>query len=368
MTLPKIPVEVTLDSLNSREGTERRVHCFDDPGDKARRALEVALGANRPLLVQGEPGVGKTQLAEAAAKALNRVLLSVTVDSRTESRDLLYSFDAVRRLSEAQLLGVLGANAFRKQQTQETNSTPLPEAVLEALRRDLDPQNFVVPGLLWWAFDWTSAASQATRAQAAPIHDAKAWEAAEGGSVLLIDEIDKAEADVPNGLLEALGSRRFGVPAGLPDVVMQPQHPPLVIITTNQERTLPDPFLRRCVVLTLELPPEDPRLGSESSSQPTAFPSQADGASPPQPQSLAEFLKKRGKAHFPQVTDEVLNLAAERLVCDRRDARAAQALSPGQAEFLDLLRATLASADSSDEQLKNLQVFSEFVFRKYNPS
>ena len=69
--------------------------------------LGVALGARRPLLVKGEPGVGKTQLAEAVATALGRLLLSVTVDSRTESRDLLYSFDAVRRLAEAQLQGAI---------------------------------------------------------------------------------------------------------------------------------------------------------------------------------------------------------------------------------------------------------------------
>jgi len=311
---------------------ERRVHCFDDPGDEARQALRAAWGANRPLLVRGEPGVGKTQLAEAAARALNRLLLSVTVDSRTEARDLLYSFDAVRRLAEAQLQGSMP--------TTEANE-------LRERREQLNARRFVVPGRLWWAFDWKSAADQAELSNTPHEFPREAWEAAHG-AVLLIDEIDKAEADVPNGLLEALGSRRFQPPWGL-DPVKQAGTAPLIVITTNEERALPEPFLRRCVVLHLRLPGND------------HDPENAD---------LRTFLEQRGQAHFPGASATLLKQAATDLLKDRHAAfKAGSRPLPGQAEYLDLLRATLATAPHDpDQQLANLQAFSQFILRKQVPS
>jgi MoxR-like ATPase len=382
MTLPTIPSEVPLDgpavpgsaAVTSSEVRERRVHCFDDPGDKARRALLVALGANRPLLVQGEPGVGKTQLAEAAAKALDRVFLSVTVDSRTESRDLLYSFDAARRLGEAQLIGALGA-MIKPTNEPESSGADADRAAREKLeqkvaelRAELDPGNFVVPGILWWAFNHESARTQAIKAKTSCAWSGLNWKAAKGSSVVLIDEIDKAEAELPNGLLEALGSRRFSVSAGLPDVVMQTTNPPLVIITTNRERTLPDPFLRRCVVLNLELPTE-PSVSQNPPAKKGDTQPPGDGLETPEPTvSLSQFLFNRGKAHFPKLGEPVLQRAAELLVRDRAQAARDQTLLPGQAEYLDLLRAVAASSADSDEQLSNLDLFSDFVFVKSDRS
>src|SRR6185312_13719856 len=116
-------------SLESQSGLER-VHKFDLP---SIRAVNAALAAQRPLLVRGEPGVGKTQLAEAVAAELQRAFYSYTVDSRTESRDLLWRFDAVMRLAEAQLYGVLH-----------------PEPNENEVVRELAVKKFVHPGPLWW--------------------------------------------------------------------------------------------------------------------------------------------------------------------------------------------------------------------------
>ena len=86
--------------LSSEKDSIERVHKFDQ---RSVDAINAAIGSGRPLLVRGEPGVGKSQLAEAAAKKLERAFVSKVVDSRTESRDLMYEFDAVARLGEAQL-------------------------------------------------------------------------------------------------------------------------------------------------------------------------------------------------------------------------------------------------------------------------
>ncbi len=344
MTQPVIPPSVPLRPL---PGIDQRVHVFVDPPKKppeketaapreavpvvdARDAVYAALGARRPLLVKGEPGVGKTQLAEAVATALGRLLLSVTVDSRTESRDLLYSFDAVRRLAEAQLQGAIPTQVA---------------AEIEKRKAELNPLNFLVPGPLWWAFDWVSASKQAERAKGPQEYSKEQWQAAQG-AVLLIDEIDKAEADVPNGLLEALGSRQFVAPHGA-GIIASGEVAPLVIITTNEERSLPDPFVRRCVVLTLKLPGDD----HDETNEP-----------------LREFLIRRGEAHFPKCGRRILAEAAAQLVRDRFVARRDGFTPlPGQAEYLDLVRATVDSAVTFEEQEANLKKYAPFILRKQGP-
>jgi MoxR-like ATPase len=90
--------------LSVSESLPKRVHAFDE---RSIGAVNAALAAQRPLLVRGEPGVGKTQLAEAVATKLRRAFYPFTVDARTESRDLLWRFDAVMRLAQAQLCAVL---------------------------------------------------------------------------------------------------------------------------------------------------------------------------------------------------------------------------------------------------------------------
>jgi len=293
------------------------VHVFDE---ESVWALNAALAARRPLLVRGEPGVGKTQLARAAAarEVLNCPLISFVVDSSTESRDLLWTFDAVKRLAEAQISGALNESE-------------------EEVQFRLDPERFFHPGPLWWAFDWENAEKQAELVRdAAPAVPAR-WNPGDG-CVVLIDEIDKAESDVPNGLLEALGAGAFH-PKGRRERVEIQAEPPLVVITTNEERVLPDAFVRRCLVLEMVLPK-------------TA-------------EALTALLVERGRAHFGELTnDEVLEAGAEMLLRDRLAARSTPV--PGQAEYLDLIRvvAELCPGDF-DKQKSTLDRVAKFVLEKH---
>jgi len=301
------------------------------------RALMAATLANRPLLVRGEPGVGKTQLAAAAAQLLGRPLVQHVVDARTESRDLLWTFDAVSRLAEAQLSGAIDRGEDEKQKA----------------RARLAVRNFVRPGPLWWAFCWQSAAHAANPDGAADVLAAgcespwftpPGWNAGDG-CVVLIDEIDKAESDVPNGLLEALGARRF-LPQEWPAPVVVEGVSPLVVITTNEERVLPDAFLRRCLVLRLALPKQD--------------------------QELIRHLVDRGRAHFrraghERTTDDVLQQAAKMLVAARVRVRDILKVTPlpGQAEYLDLLRAAVEFSSDPGQQEQALKDIELFVLQKH---
>ena len=223
------------------------MHQFDE---RSIAAVETALAAGRPLLVRGEPGLGKSQLAKASAECLEWNFESTAVHAGTEPRDLLWTFDAVGRLAKAQLLA----------------------AMPESLRKDVDVKTalaedaFTRPGILWWAFDWSSAVQQrASAEQSLSLADAGARPptaeqpepSEKRGVVVLIDEIDKADASVPNALLEALADRCFRTPAGQTvKLDLEKQEAPLIVFTTNEERKLPNAFLRRCVVLRLKMPEE----------------------------------------------------------------------------------------------------------------
>jgi MoxR-like ATPase len=283
-------------------------------------ALTLALSSRRPLLVRGEPGTGKTQLARAAAVHLGWRLESVTVHARFEATDLLYRFDAVKRLADAQA------------------QKPLEEA------------SYWEPGPLWRAFDWAKASGYGS---------ARSERAAPAGHVVLIDEIDKADADLPNSLLEILGQRCFRLSAlgltvgGRPVVESSatPRPAPLVIVTTNEERELPAAFLRRCVVLNLDV----------------------DDAG-----DYAAWLVDRGRAHYGAIEapspvarsailgDDVLGQAAAQLVVDRVAVQQAGLSPPGLAEYLDLLEALHALAPGhQDEQIRWLDRLSGYGFVKH---
>ncbi len=282
------------------------VHVFDE---ESPWALKAALAARRPLLVRGEPGCGKSQLARAAAHCLGRAFISSVVHAQSEGEDLLWYFDAVARLGEAQALGATGKK--------------VPD-----VDKRLDPMDFLSPGPLWWAFDWNGAKEQDKRSlRSSPVYAApEGWEPSMG-CVVLIDEIDKAESDLPNSLLETLGNGAFQVPFLENAVGLREETPsPLVIITTNEERELPKAFVRRCLVLELALPSQSEKLEA--------------------------FLVKRGAAHFgKRCALEVRQEAARQLVKDRADAEALGRVPPGQAEYLDLLRAVWSLAE--DERARN---------------
>jgi MoxR-like ATPase len=210
-------------------------------------ALNVALATGRPLLVSGEPGSGKSSLARNAADVLGWRYYDKTITSRTQASDLLWSFDALQRLNDA-----------------TTPDTVLP-----------DKEHFVDPETLWWAFNPRSAAMRGAAALPA---DKQAPDPGIPGRlhqdkvVVLLDEIDKADPDVPNDLLEPFDRSTFLVRETKYRVQRMEGREILLVLTTNGERELPPAFLRRCVTLTLAAPtPEwfatiaDHKFGTASS-------------------------------------------------------------------------------------------------------
>lgn len=299
---------------------QRITHLFEED---TVWAIKAAQGALRPLLLRGEPGVGKSQLAAAAAKVLGLPLISQVVTARTEAQDLHWTFDAVARLGQAQIFSVPGGSGGDL--------------------TELDELKYLQPGPLWWALDWEGASAQVarTRLKSSGRRAPEGWDCTRG-TVLLIDEIDKADPDLPNGLLETLGNGEFHVPYGDITVRCPEKHtPPLVIITTNEERELPAAFLRRCLVLQFEMPPKG--------------------------HDLVDFLAGRGHAHFgDKLSKAVYKAAAEQLVKDREQQSHAL-VKPGQAEYLDLLRALPKIAgDKEDKQLEALRKIEKFALKK-NP-
>lgn len=308
--------------LDRPRAAPEQVHIFSQ---QEIDAIVAALAARRPLLVRGEPGIGKSQLARAAAVDLGRAYVQHVVDSRTEPRDLLWHFDAVARLADAQIKGAL------REVKSRCHSY-----------RELAIENYLHPRALWWAFDWENARKQAIKARRPDEPPQLPGCDPKNGCVVLIDEIDKAETDVPNGLLEALGAGRF-TPQGLTEPVMATGEPPLVIITTNEERALPDAFIRRCLVLHLRLPDVDK-----------------------EEVKLINHLIDRGKAHFDNVDPDLLLKAAELLVQDRRKAEQERWLPlPGQAEYLDLVRAVLELGADPQQQQDLLDKVSRYVLKKH---
>jgi len=163
-------------------------------------AVNAAITLQRPLLIKGEPGTGKTMLAEEVASALNKPLLRWHIKSTTKAQQGLYEYDAVSRLRDSQL----------------------------GDERVHDIANYIKKGMLWQAF------------------------AADEQVVLLIDEIDKADIEFPNDLLVELDQMEFSVYETGERV--QAIHRPIIIITSNNEKELPDAFLRRCFFHYIQFP------------------------------------------------------------------------------------------------------------------
>ena len=177
------------------EGSEQYVATSD-----LKLAVNAALTLQRPLLIKGEPGTGKTMLAEEVAAALKMPLLQWHIKSTTKAQQGLYEYDAVSRLRDSQL----------------------------GDERVQDIQNYIVRGVLWQAFTSDE-----------PV-------------VLLIDEIDKADIEFPNDLLREIDRMEFYVYETRE--MVRAKHRPLVIITSNNEKELPDAFLRRCFFHYIKFP------------------------------------------------------------------------------------------------------------------
>ena len=222
-------------------------------------AVNAAITLKRPLLVKGEPGTGKTMLAEEVAEALKLPLLQWHIKSTTKAQQGLYEYDAVSRLRDSQM----------------------PDA--DSAERVRDIRNYIVPGMLWQAFS------------------------AEQPVALLIDEIDKADIEFPNDLLRELDRMEFHCYETRETI--RAKHRPLVFITSNNEKELPDAFLRRCFFHYIRFPE-------------------------------AETLRRIVDLHFPGLKQDLLAAALKSF----QDIRNLPGLKkkPSTSELIDWLRLLLA--------------------------
>ena len=231
-------------------GTERYIAT-----DDLRLAVNAALILERPLLLKGEPGTGKTLLAEEVAFALGRPLLQWHIKSSTKAQQGLYEYDAVSRLRDSQLGDA----------------------------RIHDIANYIVKGAMWEAFE------------------------SEVPTVLLIDEIDKADIEFPNDLLREIDKMEFHVYET--QQTIRAKHRPLIIITSNNEKELPDAFLRRCFFHYIRFP---------------------------EPNTLSEIVR----VHFPDLSTDLLDAALSSFYALRNAPGIKK--KPSTSEFLDWLQLLLS--------------------------
>lgn len=232
--------------------------------DELTLAVNAAVTLERPLLVKGEPGTGKTELARQVAASLGLPLIEWHVKSTTKAQQGLYEYDAVSRLRDSQL----------------------------GDERVHDVRNYIRKGKLWQAFE------------------------SAGKVVLLIDEIDKADIEFPNDLLQELDRMEFHVYET--GETVKALHRPVVIITSNNEKELPDAFLRRCFFHYIRFPDES-------------------------------TLRAIVSVHFPTIKEELLTTALTQFY-EIRDVPGLKK-KPSTSEVLDWLKLLLAE-DLTPEDLR----------------
>ncbi len=233
--------------------------------DDLKMAVNASVTLERPILIKGEPGTGKTQLAIEVASALGKPLLEWHIKSTTKAQQGLYDYDAVARLRDSQL----GDDRVH------------------------DIANYIVPGKLWEAFE------------------------SDVQPVLLIDEIDKADIEFPNDLLQELDRMEFFVYET--KQVVKARNRPIIIITSNNEKELPDAFLRRCFFHYIKFPDR-------------------------------KTMEQIVNVHFPNLKKELLREALEAFY-KVRDVRGLKK-KPSTSELLDWIKLLLAE-DISPEVLRS---------------
>lgn len=251
------------------------------PANDLINSINAALVSRVPLLLTGEPGTGKTQVAWFIKRFFDIPLFSYQVHSNSQAADLRYDFDAVAYLRDA----YLARHGDNEDRTREKQNTP------NSKNTD-DPRShpkYLKPGVLWKAYhsdQWEN-----------PVHVLK------GECVLLIDEIDKAPRDFPNDLLQELDQHRFEHPFHQGKYIERGTAPPIIIVTSNGERRLPDAFLRRCIVHHIELTNE-----------------------------LLKDIMQAWQVQFPNLSKEARELALQRFQEIRKNNRLSK--KPGAAELL----------------------------------
>jgi MoxR-like ATPase len=293
--------EILPQGRESFEGTEIYPYL---PDDDLVEAVNLAIALERPLLLEGDPGCGKTCLAEALVYELGQKnggswpYYRWDVKSATRGKDGLYTFDAVGRLRDAQMLG---ANLERLGEFLDKDD-------LAGLKKRLkDRREYREFGALGKAINETSRRA-----------------------VVLIDEVDKADSDFANDLLLELDRFRFSIPE-IGENEVYPKNPktakkPIVILTSNREKPLPAPFLRRCIYFYVEFPKGD---------------------------RLYDIVQQRFRK-IPKNKEELIRLAiteveSMRELLEKRPG----SRPPGTSEFLDFLKALLKRKDVKAD-LENL--------------
>lgn len=244
--------------------------------EELMRAVNIAIALEKPLLIKGEPGTGKTMLAQSVAKALDKELIIWNIKSTTKAQDGLYVYDVVQRLYDSQF-GTDGVDDIKK---------------------------YVKLGKIGDAFS------------------------SEKQVILLIDEIDKADLEFPNDLLWELDKMEFYIPET--GETIKAKKRPIVIITSNAEKELPDAFLRRCIFHYIEFPDE-------------------------------ELMKEIIKVHFPDLEDNIIKqtIAAFYYVRSLRDIQK----KPSTSEIIDWIQALTISGISVERITKEIP-FAGVILKK----
>ena len=211
------------------EPIQQKIYPYD-AGDELIEVVNLAIELGMPLLLEGEPGCGKSRLAHALVYEFNYrqennpiKYYEWTVQSTSKAEDSLYQYDYIGRLQAAQISGILSQKGTEESSYEQKNP---------AISKD------------WVDLQALGKAFKQSRDE-------------EEQSVVLIDEIDKADRDFPNDLLLAIESRRFFIKETRDLIQANEQAFPLIIITSNQEKNLPNAFLRRCIYHYIELPNQE---------------------------------------------------------------------------------------------------------------